>query len=432
MNKLLFIILIFLLFNNCSFNSKSKIWSNQKNEEKTSKNIKKLFQKDKIFTQELNPNIKIDLSKINLNLNLEDNTNNFGSLKYNGFFDKIASYKYSKFNDLGKLDYKPLFLKKGIIFFDKKGSIIKYNEDNKILWKVNYYSKSEKKINPKLEFLKKGKNIIIADNISNIYSINIDNGELNWKKNIPYPRNSRIKNFGSKFYFVDYTNTLKCFDIKDGEKCWELKTDSILTMSQSKNSLIILDNKIIFSNSIGDITAVEIDTGLIAWQLPTQSNEIYNENYNFKSSQLVTDNKDIFFSNNKNQFYSINAQTGTINWSNNINSSLTPIVIDNFLFTVTEEGFLFTVQKDKGNIIRVNDIYKEYKEKKRKKIKPIGFSVGQDQLYLINDNSQILIIELGTGLIKKIEKVSGEIISKPFIFNENLFLIKNGSINKYN
>ena len=300
------------------------------------------------------------------------------------------------------------------------------------MWKVNHYSKSEKKINPKLEFLKKDKSLIIADNISKIYSINIDNGELNWKKNISYPSNSRIKNFGNNFYFVDYKNTLKCFNINNGKKCWELKTDSTLTMSQSKNSLIITGNKVIFNNSIGDITAVDIDTGLIVWQLPTQSSEIFNENYNFKSSQLVTDNKNIFFSNNKNQFYSINAVTGTINWLNNINSAFTPILIDNFVFTISEEGFLFTVQKNEGNIIRVNDVYKGYKEKKRKKIKPTGFSIGLDQLYLINDNGQILIIGLETGLIKKIEKVSGKIVTKPYIFNENLFLIKNGSINQYN
>ena len=42
------------------------------------------------------------------------------------------------------------------------------------------------------------------------------------------------------------------------------------TISDSKFSYIV-NNLVIFSNSIGDITAVDIETGLITWQLPTQS-----------------------------------------------------------------------------------------------------------------------------------------------------------------
>jgi outer membrane protein assembly factor BamB len=86
---------------------------------------------------------------------------------------------------------------------------------------------------------------------------------------------------------------------------------------------------VIFSNSIGDITAVDIETGLIVWQLPTQSSNIINETYSFKISQLVSDGKSIFFSNNKNEFYSVDLKTGVTNWINDINSNLTPIIIGN-------------------------------------------------------------------------------------------------------
>ena len=58
---------------------------------------------------------------------------------------------------------------------------------------------------------------------------------------------------------------------------------------RSKNSLNHIDDLVIFSNSIGDITAVDIETGLITWQLPTQSSNIINESYNFKTSKLVSD-----------------------------------------------------------------------------------------------------------------------------------------------
>jgi hypothetical protein len=49
------------------------------------------------------------------------------------------------------------------------------------------------------------------------------------------------------------------------------------------------------------------------------------------------------FPNNKSEFYSIDIETGTINWINEINSNLTPIINDNFIFTVSDEGYLYVL-----------------------------------------------------------------------------------------
>jgi outer membrane protein assembly factor BamB len=189
---------------------------------------------------------------------------------------------------------------------------------------------------------------------------------------------------------------------------------------------------VIFSNSIGDITAADIETGLIIWQLPTQSSNIINETYSFKTSQLVSDGKSIFFSNNKNEFYSVDLKTGVTNWINDISSNLTPIVIGNLIFTVSNDGYLHVIQKSNGNIIRINDLYVNYKQKKRNKLKPIGFVIGNDKLFLTNTDGNMIVVDLSDGKITGMKKVAGDFTSKPFIYNKNLFVIKNGSILKFN
>jgi outer membrane protein assembly factor BamB len=211
-----------------------------------------------------------------------------------------------------------------------------------------------------------------------------------------------------------------------------LQTEDSFTVSNSKYSLIIINDRVIFSNSIGDITAVDIETGLITWQLPTQSTSIINETYNFKISKLVSDGNFIFFSNNKNEFYSIDLRTGTTNWINEINSNITPIIIDNLIFTVSEEGYLYVIEKNKGNIIRITDLFRNYKEKKRKNIKPIGFALGKTNLYLTNSDGKMIIADLKLGNVISIVKIAGDFISEPFIFNQSLFVVKNGSIIQYN
>ena len=432
MTRVFILILLLFFLNQCSSNENSRIWKNKKNKSDTEKNIQKAFSEEKKISTEFNQELKLDLTKIKTNNKITDNKNNYGSQKYSGLVKKINTYKFSKFEEINQLNFKPVFLKDGLIFFDKKGAIIRFNNNQKVLWKKNFYSKVEKKQKPKLNFVLDGKNLIITDSIAKYYSININSGEVNWSKNNTYPFNSDIKKYKDKIFVVDYKNTLRCYKINDGSECWNLKTEDSFTISSSKLSLVIVNDMVVFSNSIGDITAADIETGLIIWQIPTQSSSIINETYNFKISKLVSEGNSIYFSNNKNEFYSIDFKNGIINWKNEISSSITPVVTGNLIFSVSEDGYLFVIEKNKGSIIRVTDLFKNYKQKKRKDIKPIGFAIDSLTLYLTNSDGKMILADLSTGNIKSVEKVSGDFVSRPFIFNKNLFVIRNGSIVQYN
>jgi len=431
-NKIIILVIALFFLNNCSFNENSRIWKEKEKKLESQKKLEKVFAETNPVLSEFNPELKIELIKIKLNNKVVENKNNYGFQNYDGSLNKIANYKFSKLENIDQLNFKPIFLKDGLIFFDKKGSIIRFNNMQKVLWTNNYYSKVEKKLKPKLYFASDNENLFVFDDIAKFYSVNINSGKLNWIKNNIYPFNSEIKKLGNKIFVVDYKNILRSYNINNGSEYWNLKTEDSFTISNSKYSLIIIDNAIIFSNSIGDITAVDVETGLIIWQLPTQSSNIANESYNFKISKLVSDGNSIFFSNNKNEFYSIDVKTGTINWINDINSNITPILNNNLIFTVSNEGYLFVIDKNKGNIIRVTDLYKNYKIKHRKNIKPIGFTIGKKNLYLTNSDGNMIVADLSLSNVNKIEKVSGNLISEPFIFNQNLFVIRNGSIIKYN
>ncbi len=431
MNKLTFTFIILFFLNNCSLNENSKIWNDKENKIEVGKKITKVFVDENVDVSEFNKDLKLDLSSIKINYQKIENQNYLSLQNYKGELKKIGNFKFSKLEEINLLDFEPIFLKDGIIFFDKKGSIIRYDNNYKVIWKKNHYSKTEKKLKPKLNFLQDGQNLLVADSIAKYYSININTGELNWSKNNDYPFNSSIKKFKDKIFIIDYKNTLRCFKIKNGSECWNLQTEDSFTISNTKYSLIILNDNVIFNNSIGDITAVDIKTGLITWQLPTQSSSITNETYNFNFSELVSDGYSIFFSNNKNQFYSIDLKTGTINWINEVNSNIRPIIVGNIIFTISYEGYLYLIDKNKGNIVRITDLFLNYKDKKRKNIYPIGFVIGDKNLYLTNSDGKMIVAGIEDGKLIKIEKISGGLLSEPFIFNNNLYVVRNSSIVKY-
>ncbi len=431
MNKIIFLFFVFNVIVGCSFNDKSKIWNKEDTKTKDNKNLKVVFKETKEILKELNPSLKLNFTNLNLNKDISDNLNHTGILNYSGNLKEKKSFNFSNFKDINQLNYKPLFLKDGLIFFDNKGSIIRFSENGDVIWKKNYYSKSEKKLNPKLAMALKGDRLIVVDNVSKFYTINVKSGELIWSKRNTHPFNSEIKTIYNKFFAVDYKNVLRCFKIDDGKECWKVRTDESFTVSNIKFSLIISKDVIIFSNSVGDLTAVDISTGLIIWQLPTHSSAILKETFTLKTSKIVSDNKDIFFSNNKNQFYSIDLDNGISNWKNEINSNLTPIITNEFILTVSQNGFLFTIEKETGNIIKINNLYKNLSNKEKEKLVPVGIIIVNNFLYLTNNNGSLMIVNLKSGNIVKEKKISRDIISEPFIHNDHLFIISKNSIKRF-
>ena len=325
-----------------------------------------------------------------------------------------------------------VFDQNNVIFFDNKGSILKFDQFSKLIWKKNYYTKSEKKLKPALNMVGYQSYLIVVDNLAKYYAIDIENGNLLWMKRNIAPFNSQIKVYKDNFFVTDFQSILRCYSIKDGEELWNIKTDTSFVKSQKKLSLIISEGKVYFNNTVGDVSAVDIDRGKLVWQTPTQDSSIYESSFYLKMSDLILANKSILFSNNKNEFFSLDINTGTLIWQQKINSSVRSTVVDNFVFSVTEEGFLVIIESETGDIIRITNVFNRIKEKKRLNIRPVGFVVGLKNIYLTTNNGRLIVIDVLTGKPVLMLKIDNESISMPFILDKNLFIIKDNAIIKLN
>jgi outer membrane protein assembly factor BamB len=431
-----FIILIILIFlQSCSLDTKSGIWTTKEKivTEENEKNIKNLFKKKGVLNKELNPNLKIELEgRLTKDSFIDNQNNNTGRLDYDGDLKSISKFKFSKIKNFDLLEPEILSINKNLIFHDNTGTLIKFDTTSKVIWKKNYYSKLEIKSKPILFFNNNDNTLIVADNLSRYYAVNIKSGNLIWSKNNASPFNSQIKIHKDKFFVTDFDNILRCFSIKDGKELWKIKTGNTFIKSEKKLSITIANNIVYFNNSIGDISAVDIESGSLLWQVPTQNKSIYQDSFFLKVSNLITDGKSIVFSNNKNEFYSLDSETGLINWKQSINSNLTSTLINELIFSISNEGYLIIIDNKTGNIIRITDLLDSFKNKKRSKINPVGFFVGKRNIYLTIDNGKLLVVDINTGKTKSILKIDNEKISKPFVLNQNLYIIKKNSIIKLN
>ncbi len=432
MNKIIIFLIYIFFINGCSFNENSKFWTASQNiPEEKRPNYEEILVEEEALEKELNANIPINLENIfNNNSKVRDYFNNDGRLNYDGVLKNSSRYKFSKIKNFYQFEPKISFADKNVIFFNNKGSILKFDDKSKLIWEKNYYSKSEKKLNPILQFANDGNILIVADNIAKYFALDLNSGELLWSKSNLAPFNSQIKIYQDKFFIIDFSNTLRCFSLKKGQELWNIKTENSLIRSQKKLSMVIVNDLLYFKNSIGDISSVNINEGELLWQLPTQSSLIYEAAFSLETSDLVTDGNSLFFSNNKNQFFSVDLRTGSFNWENKVNSNLRLSLVGNYIFTVSLEGYLIIIEKNTGNIVRVTNVFKSFKKKKRDKIKPIGFVIGAKNIYLTTNHGRLMIIDIQTGKTNSILKIDNDKISRPFVLDKNLFVVKDNAIIK--
>ena len=441
MSNIFKIILIFIFIASCSFNKNSKFWTKEKIKkvEIKEKIIKEIFKKEEALSLELNPKLKISFYSKPINKSFINNyDNNNGRINYDGNLKNKSKFKFSKIDNFYQYDPEISFNKDNIIFFDNKGSILKFDSSSNLIWKKNYYTKFEKKQKPVLFFANNEKVLIVADNIAKYYALDINTGELLWSKNNSAPFNSQIKIYKNKFFIIDFDNTLKAYSAIDGSEIWSIRTENSLIRTQKKLSMVIVDKKIYFNNSLGDISAVDIELGELIWQSPTQSSLVYDEGFFLKTSDIIADKNTLYFSNNKNQFFSMDIKNGTLNWQQKINSNLRPTLIDNYIFTISLEGYLIIIEKNSGNIVRITDVFTNFttskikfaKGRDRKFIKPVGFIVGTNKIYLTTDHGRMIVIDTEKGNVTSLLKMDSEKISRPFILNQMLFIISDNSIIK--
>ena len=139
MNRILYLFIILVLFTSCSFNKNSKFWTNSKEvQNETRDDYEEVFPAENTLKKEFNSKLKIKLtSKPINNQSVNNHLNNLGRLNYDGDLKKSSRYKFSKIENFSQYQPEISFYKNSVIFFDNKGSILKFDEQSKLIWKKN-------------------------------------------------------------------------------------------------------------------------------------------------------------------------------------------------------------------------------------------------------------------------------------------------------
>jgi outer membrane protein assembly factor BamB len=427
--NLFYVLIILLIFTNCSFDNKTGIWksdSDSKIKQDEFSEFKDLSVANNSFDKIIPINKNYEFKKFNIinSKNWTDEyfnaSNSFGNFEYVGL-NKV-SFKSSKIsrNELNKTF---LLENNNIITSDKKGNLIVYSIEKKnIIIKFNFYKKQFKRKNKNLNLIVENNIIYVSDNFGYIYAYNYQKKNLLWAKNYKVPFRSNLKIFGNKLIGVDQKNNLFYFNKLNGDILTSIPTEEVTLTNNFYNNIALSKQDTFLINTYGTVYSINSDTMQLNWFLNLNDSSSNNAGNIFDGSEISYDNKKLFITSN-NFTYVINANNGSIIYKVNFSSFIKPLIIGEYLFTISKDNLLISFNLNNGKIIYssdLNQLIANYLQTKKKQVKLKSLMVINNKLFVFLKNSYSLQVSFN-GEIEKINKLPIKKISYP-IFSKSLMI----------
>ncbi len=390
-----------------------------------------VFETNNVFDKEVDSRSVLQLNQPQLNKKWSyehfSSNNFYDHLVYEGKFQDIFKKNIgdylNKNNDSGTL----LVFENFVFFSDEKGKIYKFDVINqKIIWELKIYASTYNDYPKNIALFLNVDVLYAADNLGFIYSIDAQTGKTIWQQNYGIPFSSHLNFHKGVLYVVNQNSRLYAFNPSDGQKIWSFESLSGLIKPSRSSNISLYDNKLLFSNDVGDITSIDLDQQVIIWTKNILSQNTISNNLVFKISNILIDRKDVFVSSNSGDLFNFNLETGEIKWSEKLSSIQNHISTDKYLFVLTENGFVIAFNKTNGAILWSLNLAKLSKDKKVS-LDYYGLLLASNNLYVTSSNGDIYKISANDGKYITHKKINNDLSRAPVIVDNKMLILNRSS-----
>ncbi len=435
--KSLFALSLLFIITSCSFDNRSGIWQDSqsinKKEKESLKEFKNINLSNRVFfnkTVAINKNYKFFLDKPNKNLEWSDFFYQNNNIPKNFSYENLNEIKFiSKRISRFKINQNILFVKNILILSDSNGNIITYSlAENKILNKFNFYKKKIKKIKKKLYYKAENNILYVSDNIGYLYAYDIFKQKIIWAKNFKIPFRSNIKIYKNTLIASDQDNNLYFTNKFNGNIIKKIPSEESLVKGDFVNNLSV-NKSVFFLNTFGTLYAFDPERIELLWILNINPNIDDNYKNLFTSFEIKSLNDNLIILHN-NILEVINSKTGNLRFRIPIKSNISPIVINNYIFIITDDNLLVTIELNSGKIINsfyINEQIKNFNNEKISKQYVTEMKILNSKINIFLNNSYLAIFSLEGNLLE-LKKIKKKINSKIISINHNLIYVNNNKI----
>ena len=162
----------------------------------------------------------------------------------------------------------------------------------------------------------------------------------------------------------------------------------------------------------------------IIWFINLNQSIDLNPSNLFTGNQIIYHNEKIIVTSNR-FLYVINVFTGNIIFKKNFSSSIKPFVIDNYLFIITKNDLLVSVDLENGSIIYsydINQLIADFYNIKKKRAEFKTLMMANNKLLVFLKNSYLLRFNI-SGSLDKVSRLPTKIKTHPIVVNKSILYI---------
>ncbi len=185
-----------------------------------------------------------------------------------------------------------------------------------------------------------------------------------------------------------------------------------------------------FLNTFGTLYSINRKSLRLNWFVNLNQTLDLRPSNIFLSNQIVNDEKKIVIS-SRQYTYLIDAKSGFINQRFNFGSNVKPLILNNYLFLITNNSFLISLELNSGKIIYSYDLNKkisDFYNIRKRKISPKNIIILSDNIFIFLENSYLIKFDIFGDLLE-ISKLPSKLSSYPiFIKKKIIFSNKKNKI----
>lgn len=278
--------------------------------------------------------------------------------------------------------------------------------------------------------------LFITNGYDEILAVSPDNGEIQWRKRLPAPSRAAPTVIDGRVFISTIDSRLVTLSAKDGTSLWEYigigETTGLLgAASPAANSDIVVP---VFSS--GEITALRIENGSVAWSDNLASVRRYGgglESLSDIKAMPVLDKGLIIAISFGGKLAAIDERTGTRVWQREISGSQTPWIAGQMLYILSSESQLIALNIANGKILWIEELARFEDPKDRDD--PIYWSgpvMASGRLIVTGSHGYFLEIDAHSGEILRTTRTKKNVQIPPIVANDTLYLLsEDGTLMAY-
>lgn len=334
------------------------------------------------------------------------------------------------------LTAQPIVAAGKVFTLDSHSRLSAFNiNTGKKLWDIKLHKKKEDDavISGGVAFAHK--RLYVTTGYDEVIAINPENGEILWKKRLPAPARAAPSALNGRVYVSTLDSQLTAFNAKDGTNLWTYSGINEGSGLVAAASPAINNDIVIPAFASGEITALRVENGSVAWSDNLANLRKYGsglEGLSAISAMPLVNRGIIVAISFGGKIAAIDERSGNRLWQKEISGSQTPWLAGETLFVLSSDNQLIALNVTNGGVHWIKQMPAFADKKNKKPIRWTGPIMGSQRLILASSHGKMIEINPSTGEIIKTTKTKKNVQISPLISQNMLFLLsEDGTLMAY-